>query len=77
MRLVTRFVIVGAIALAGAGSTTVKAGGGPAGYCPPIPLHNAWAPPGTCIDMPWGSLRCVAATPQGNWMGYPVYGCRR
>jgi hypothetical protein len=77
MKQMVKLMIVGVIAVAGAGASSVRADGGPAGYCPPIPVHNAWAAPGTCVDMPWGSLRCLAGNPQGYWMGYPVYGCRR
>jgi hypothetical protein len=76
MKMMTKLMIAGAIAVAGTGTTSVKADGGPAGYCAPIPLHNAWAAPGTCISMPWGSLRCLAGSPQGTWMNY-MSGCSR
>jgi hypothetical protein len=45
----------------------------PAGYCQPIGAYPSCAAPGTCVDMPWGSLRCLSG---GNWEGFPYRDCR-
>jgi hypothetical protein len=57
-------------------TTNVLADSGPAGYCPPAPAWGpTWAPPGSCVEMPWGSLRCLSGTPYGNWEGFVGFTC--
>jgi hypothetical protein len=76
VKLFALAMIVAPIGFMGAGASDVQADGGPAGYCAPISLHNSWAAPGTCIDMPWGSLRCLSGSPYGHWEGFPYRDCR-
>ena len=57
----------------GVATWSASADGCPAGYCSPIGAYPSCAAPGTCVDMPWGSLRCLSG---GHWEGFPYRDCR-
>jgi hypothetical protein len=76
VKLFALAMIVAPIGFMGAGTNDVSADDGPAGYCAPAPAYGPnWAPPGTCVNMPWGSLRCLNGSPYGHWEGFMYRDC--
>jgi hypothetical protein len=69
VKLAALSMSVAALGIVGVLARNASADSCPKEYCS-YPAQFGCAAPGTCMDRPWGSIRCLSGPNGGYWEGF-------